>query len=56
MSRSGAEEDMVTAAESAALEWLRLLPLLLCPPSWLTALNHIGAVFLQVCPFDGTVG
>lgn len=48
-SRSGAQEDTADAAEGAALEFLRALPLLLGPPAWLPANEHVGAAFLEVC-------
>lgn len=47
LSRSGGAEDLAAAVESAAVEWLRLLPLLLAPPAWLPASEHIGAGLLQ---------
>ena len=50
LSRSGGAEDVAAEAEGAALEWLRLLPLLLAPPTWLPSAEHIGAVLLQVHP------
>jgi hypothetical protein len=41
---------MAEAAEGAALEFLRALPLLLGPPAWLPSNEHIGAAFLEVRP------
>ena len=42
-------EDTAEATEGAALEFLRALPLLLGPPAWLPANEHVGAALLEVC-------
>ncbi len=53
-SRSGAQEEVADAAEGAALEFLRALPLLLGPPAWPPANEHVGAAFLEVCSGSST--
>ena len=48
VSRSGAQEEVADAAETAALEFLRALPLLLAPPAWMPGNEDTGAAFLEV--------